>query len=268
MGPDAHKLIAVLVVVSASWLLLPVGVSAAEVTLLPVADATLYEPGMGVGVTPLANGAGDHLFAGVGNAAKRAVLRFDLAAVPLGSTIDSVELTLNMSRNIAGPQDVSMHRLTTAWNEGPTHAPGQEGAGGDPAPGDSTWLHTDYDTDFWTTPGGDFVATPSATTAVDVLEVPYTWGPTADLASDVQSWVNDPASNFGWILIGNEGAPTTAKRFDSRENVDAGVRPTLRVVFTPALIPVTDIPALDPRALAFLALLLLAVGARRVGRSA
>lgn len=237
--------------------------TADEVTLQPVADATLYEQAAG----NLANGAGDHLFAGttVAPDARRSVLRFDLAAVPPGSTVDAVELALNMSRTIAATEDVSLHRVTTGWSEGASIAPGEEGQGTASLAGDVTWLHTSYDTAFWTTPGGDFFAAPSATVAVANLGV-YTWGSTAGLVADVQAWVNAPATNFGWVLVGNEAAGTTAKRFDSRENLAAGVQPELRVVFTPPG-PLEEVPTLDPRMLAALALLLVLVGARLASKS-
>ncbi|MGH7613747.1 MAG: hypothetical protein ACREMW_06870 [Gemmatimonadales bacterium] len=57
------------------------------------------------------------------------------------------------------------------------------------------------------------------------------WGSTAQLVADVQGWLADPASNFGWILIGDESATATAKQFDSRESA-ASIRPELRVFFT------------------------------------
>ena len=49
----------------------------------------------------------------------------------------------------------------------------------------------------------------------------------------MQQWLADSETNFGWILIGNEGSSRTAKRFDSRENSSL-VRPQLTVDFTAA----------------------------------
>ena len=37
--------------------------------------------------------------------------------------------------------------------------------------------------------------------------------------ADVQRWLDDPSSNFGWLLLGNESTNRTAKRFDGRQNV-------------------------------------------------
>ena len=75
-------------------------------------DNTLYQDLVG----DLSNGAGIHLFTGttlVGEL-RRGVIAFDVAAaVPRGVTIDSVTLTLHMSKTnpFAGPQEVFLHRI-------------------------------------------------------------------------------------------------------------------------------------------------------------
>lgn len=213
-------------------------------------DNTLYEADMGVGVS---NGAGDYFFAGADGDVilRRATLHFDVGAVPPGAVVTDATLWLNMSRTISGPQDVSLHALTADWGEGASHASGQEGMGAASMTDDASWFHTFYDTDFWTTPGGDFVAGASATTSVDDLGA-YSWAG-AGLIADVQDWVDTPASNFGWILIGQEASSATAKRFDSKDNATGGVPPVLCVG---AVSAPSEIPTLDPRALALLALLL------------
>lgn len=203
-------------------------------------DNTLYEDDQG----GTSNGVGMHFFAGLTNNQdlRRGLLHFDVSSIPPGSSIDSVILTLNMSMTIAGPQPVSLHRASADWGEGASDAPGPEG-GGDPAqPGDATWLHTFFDTDFWATPGGDFAPAASATTMVDQEGV-YTWGTTAGMAADVSAWVNAPSQNFGWVVTGGEAAARgqgggTAKRFDTREIGNEGlVMPQLDIVYT-APVPV------------------------------
>ena len=98
--------------------------------------------------------------------------------------------------------------------------------------GDATWIHTFFDTSFWTNPGGDFSESISASQEV-AFEGSYTWGSTVNMVADVQLWLDQPETNFGWILIGNEDedSGSTAKRFDSREN-SVSVRPLLTVDFT------------------------------------
>lgn len=208
--------------------------AADEVVLGAVQDATLYEDPDGA----LANGAGQHMFTGVGNAAKRAIMMFDIAgAVPPAATVDSVELSLYMSRTVVGDQLNSIHRITRGWSEGTSVAPGNEGAGIGSTPGDVTWSHTSYDTAFWAVPGGDFDPTPSAQATIGG-EGFWTWGPSPGLIADVQAWLDTPATNNGWIVVGPEGSfIQSAKRFDTRENADPTRRPSLRIVYTPSTQP-------------------------------
>ena len=43
------------------------------------------------------------------------------------------------------------------------------------------------------------------------------------MRADVQSWLDDPASNFGWLVLGDESEIPTAKRFDTRESASPPV---------------------------------------------
>lgn len=230
----------------------------AQLVFEPVADATLYEDAAGA----LANGSGDYLFAGYGNAPKRTLLRFDLTSIPPGTAVESVDLTLEMSRTISPDFQFALHRVTTAWSEGPSDALGQEGAGIVSESGDATWLHTDFPATPWMNPGGDFAPAPSAVVEVDTLGF-YTWGPTPEMIADVQAWIDDPSANHGWILVGPEVPMSfSAKRFNSRENADVGSRPRLQVTVT----AVDEIPVLDVGALLALALVTAFAGVWLVGR--
>jgi len=82
---------------------------------------------------------------------------------------------------------------------------------------------------FWTTQGGDFSPTVSASQSVGGIGQ-YTWS-SAQMIADVQSWVNNPASNFGWLVLGNETGIATTKRFDTRESASP---PVLTIEYTPA----------------------------------
>ena len=53
------------------------------------------------------------------------------------------------------------------------------------------------------------------------------------MVKDVQNWVDNPASNAGWILIGNEAKEQNSKRFDSRETEQIHNIPMLTINFTP-----------------------------------
>ena len=201
-----------------------------QVTISAQKDNTLYESPTGT----LSNGSGFYLFVAQNNhgEVRRTLLAFDLAGnIPAGAMILSAQLRLNMSRTITGAQTVLLHRVLANWGEGTSDAGGEEGAGIAPSSGDATWIHTFFNTQLWAAAGGDFFATPSATQSVTGLG-PYTWGSTPEMVADVQSWLNTPASNFGWILVSNENNNGSTKRFDSRQNSTAGNRPVLTVTFT------------------------------------
>lgn len=181
------------------------------------------------------NGLGFHIFAGntASNSPRRALLAFDLSAIPPGSTIVNATLTLNFSRGQQnGTQQIVIHRLISDWGEGTSVAPGSEGGGTAATIGDATWIYRFFDTNAWLTPGGDFEPIPSASTTVGSTLGRYSWMST-QVTADVQGWVDTPGSNFGWVVIGNEASPQTAKRFDSKDNNNPAVRPTLSIEFTP-----------------------------------
>lgn len=213
------------------------GTARADSTIVPAAqDATLIEEPQGA----FASGSGPAIFAGRIAAAlqslRRGLVRFDIAAVvPPGSTIDQVRLRLNVSiAPNAGPVTVRLHRVRESWGEG---ASSSFGGGGAPSQsGDATWIHRFHDDVFWAVPGGDFDPATRAEAIVDPIGS-YVWGPTADMAADVQSWLDDPTTNFGWMLLGDETRPQTARRFDARESPDPLVRPALEIIYTPPCRP-------------------------------
>jgi hypothetical protein len=203
------------------------------IAIEPVADNTLYEDASG----ELSNGAGTAMFAGrnssLSESIRRAVVRFDVAAaIPAGAVIDSVSLQLTNSAANIDDAEVTLHRLTTDWGVGNSIAGGNQGSGAPAAPGDATWLHTFYDTNFWSAPGGDF---DEAVTASAIVGGPgdAIWNSTPSFVADVQSFLDDPLIDFGWIVIGNETEAGTAKRFATREDADAVIRPLLTIEYTP-----------------------------------
>jgi hypothetical protein len=200
-----------------------------SISLGSAADATLIqeptgEYALGVAYNVYAGRIGDN----GGATIRRGLMRFNFSAIPAGSTITSVTLRLYMSQTQSGSQSVGLHRCSLAWTEGTAFAFG--GAGTNAGIGDSTWNYQVYPTVPWPTPGGAFAATASATKAVSAVGF-YSWSSTAALVADVQSWVNNPASNHGWVLKGNEAASTTVKRFESREA--AANQPLLVVNYLP-----------------------------------
>lgn len=202
-------------------------------SLTPVKDTVIYEDATG----SLANARGSNLFAGLnggggGNRELRSLISFDVGGIPSGATITGVSLSLqaNSRQGTSTTVQTNLHRLLGDWGEG-TSVPndGGGGSGGDATPGDATWIHTFSSTDLWNTPGGDFVASSSAT--LDIIDnFRYDWT-SPELVSDVQGFVDGDFENFGWILIAEPGG--RAKRFFSLNNVDAIVLPQLVVDYTP-----------------------------------
>jgi hypothetical protein len=209
----------------------PARAQVTTVTIPASRDTTIYSENGN-----LSNGRGDFIFAGrtAQLATRRALLGFDVAAaIPAGSTIARVELVLEMNMTVAGPVPVELRRALANWGEGASNAAGQEGSGTQAQTNDATWTHRFFPATTWTTNGGDFSGTPSAVTSVDQAGS-YSWVDLA-LANDVQSWLNAPATNFGWVVVGTETGPATAKRFLSRNSTTLG--PRLVVDYTPPLVP-------------------------------
>src|SRR6266850_5606288 len=191
--------------------------NAAIINITPSKDNTLYEYDPAEG--DHSNGAGFHFFAGENGMGelRRGVLAFDVGGtIPVGSTITAVSLTMNMSMTPTGARTVELHKLLADWGEGTSHAPMGEGDGAPATPNDATWRHRFFDSVFWTAQDGDFSATVSASQSVGATGH-YTWS-SAQMVADVQSWLDNPASNSGWLVLGDETTIATAKRFDTRES--------------------------------------------------
>ena len=202
--------------------------NAAIINVTPSKDNTLYEYDPADGDT--SNALGLHFFAGetAMGEFRRGVLAFDISGnIPSGSTIMAVTLSLNMSKTpLDDSRTVELHKLLADWGEGTSIAPGEEGDGAPATPGDATWRHRFFDTIFWTNEGGDFSGTVTASQSVGPIGQ-YTWS-SPQMVADVQSWLDDPGSNFGWLVLGDESTIATSKRFDTRESASP---PMLTIVY-------------------------------------
>ncbi|HMJ85378.1 MAG TPA: DNRLRE domain-containing protein [Vicinamibacterales bacterium] len=196
----------------------PLTVAHRTVTIAASKDNTLYQTADG----SASNGAGPHLFAGAtGNGElRRALIAFNVTSqIPPGSQVTRVVLTLHVSASISGAQPMALHRVTADWGEGASVAQpspyvgGGDGRGTASKAGDATWIHAIYPDKRWTNAGGDFDATADATVTTGSSD--YRWE-SAAMIPRVQQWLDEPRTNFGWIVIGNESTGTTTKKFDSR----------------------------------------------------
>ncbi len=218
----------------------PVAAADQTVTLQALQDTSIY---VGTpGAEARADGSGDYLWLSVTAEGlnRRMLIKFDLGAVPAGALVRQVSLTLYESR-ARDEHDVALHRLLASWGEGASNGGGQ-GTGADAQPGDATWVSRFHPGAPWQTPGGDFDPVPSAVQRIGLPNTTYTWsgelpvggGAPPRIVSDVQGWLQNPASNHGWIFIGAESGLQNAKRFESRNNAVTSLRPKLTLVYTPA----------------------------------
>jgi len=209
---------------------------AETVSLVPVRDNTLFESASG----SLSSGSGPAVFAGANSGlnARRALLAFDVStALPEDAVIEQVELHLIVS-NVPNdnPTTLGIHAVSSDWGEG---ASSSNGGGGAPAESlDATWLHKFHPDELWSQAGGDFDA-PVLASAVVAGTGEFVWSSEA-LAADVARWRTDPASNFGWIIVGDEETASSARRIDSREAPDPATRPWLVIQYR------KDPVAIDP----------------------
>jgi hypothetical protein len=221
----ARRTLSVLSLVVFASVSLPSGTHAATATLRPSKDNTIYSD------SNLSDGAGAFLFAG--SSGQRRVLRsliaFDVSSIPAGSTINAVTLTLAINTPLSrNANTVNVHRLLADWGEGTSNATSGGGGGATATNGDATWNFRFFNTASWSTPGGDFAGTVSASQPVSGSSGNATFSGAA-MAADVQAWVNNGATNFGWMLKAQDenGA---AVRFASRQGAPV---PTLLIDYTP-----------------------------------
>jgi hypothetical protein len=203
--------------------LLTTSASADQVTLGAERDTSIFSD-----FPSNSNGAGVSLFSGNTGSpeSRRALIVFDLiaAGIPNNAIITNVELTLNSFRN--GPLSTStdvynLFRLTQDWGEAGSDAGSQGGTGAPAQPGDATWEANFFGQSLWNNPGGDFSNTISASQTVGLVTpgnmLPVTWSG-AGLVADVQDWLGNPGSNFGWILMADTANSERSSRiFGSRE---------------------------------------------------
>ncbi len=228
----------------------------ATISLQPVADATLIE------LAPDNNlGGADFFNAGTaGNGHRnRALLFFNPSEmVPAGAVITSAQLSLSVVRQPnSGLQNsiFSLRRALQSWGEG-AQVPGEEGlgAGALAQPGETSWNSRFTGGTFWSQPGGqtgvDFSGTMSSSAFVGGAGDEIIFPSSPVLIADVQFWLDNPSSDFGWLLkTESEALGKTARSFASSES---GFGPTLTLNYT--VVP-------EPSTVALVSLFLICFGA-------
>jgi hypothetical protein len=190
-------------------------------TFNPIADNTIFQENAAV-----SNGTGGQIFVGrtagtSGTLSRRSFIKFNLSSIPLNATITNVTLKVTCSQVPSAAVDniIGLQKCISSWGEGTSNGGGQ---GAPATTGDVTWTcrfssggSTCSST--WINAGGDFSPTISSSVLIRGLG-DYIFPNTIDLIADVQSWVNNAAGNFGWVLKGNEAIQRNAKSFLSRES--------------------------------------------------
>src|SRR5262249_17726522 len=149
------------------------------------------------------NGAGEFFIAGTTgtSAINRSLLKFDIAgSIPPGAVIMNVRLQLHVSltNSHVGAVDMELHKVTSDWGEGTSNAGAQAGNGVSATTNDATWVNNFYPSSVWNVAGGDFNSAVSAVQTVDTTGF-YFWN-SFGMTKDVQGWLTNPSSNFGWML--------------------------------------------------------------------
>lgn len=212
------SLLAVLVALSTSGL-------AVTNLFYPVADTSLLE------IAPTNNlGGYAGMNAGTTQEFKktRALIRFDLSALPTNAFVQSATLQVEVTRQpdeVPNNTTFGLHRMLRPWGEGNKAPAGQQAGKGLPAtPGEATWECAFHPTNNWTVPGGaqdvDYSSVESSSQFIyGIGDSPYLFDTTPELVADVSSWVASPQSNFGWMLLCNDELSNfTARRFSTRED--------------------------------------------------
>ncbi len=227
-------------------------------TVYPSKDASIF---IQDNATPLygdnGSGGSDLLEVGYMNDNKcfaRTLLAFDLSSLPSNATILNASISFTMGKSGDNLHPVSIYKVTQSWTEGTTDDlceytnhhycinPGATIVGNS---GDVTWNSASNGGAAWTTAGGSFVATASATNVSGGMPSFNSSG----LVSDIKSWVAAPSSNNGWLLKVDESALTKnggeRVRYLSKEastmkasrtkglttGADPSTRPTLRIIY-------------------------------------
>ena len=216
-----------------------------EITILAVQDNTIYSE------SDSSYGAGMCLQVGRPGIStprqpliRRALVLFDLSAIPPGSEIVSARLNLFRLQPGGTGSRMTVHRLLQSWGEGNSGAEFECTArpkqfGRTPTDSSSTWNYAFWGPqDFWRTEAGDTLHGGNFQSAFSDSEFLVPWiqmdGLQSDgITRDVVDWFQNPSSNHGWILRGDETLAGTGMRFASRRDTLEGHPPSLTISFTP-----------------------------------
>jgi hypothetical protein len=201
----------------------PVGADASggvELALDASADTAVRSRAMlsnygGADTLTVARGDDVRATAGPSESEDHALVRFDLAEIPAGSSILAARVELSIAT--AAPGSIEIRLVTEDWIEG-TGVTGE--------PGEANWSFR-TPTVAWTEPGGtigpELASLPVGSAGPIAAELP---------AATVQGWLDDPASSQGVLLRSNDLDEHDVVELSSRE-ASPTERPRLAVTYVP-----------------------------------
>ncbi|WP_395375241.1 hypothetical protein [Marinicella sp. W31] len=195
-------------------------------------DNTLYETVDG----SVSNGAGAWTFIGLTTQGlRRSIVSFDVSDLDACDSITAVRaiFTIDMAPASSSAGTAGLHLVLQDWGEGTSDAGSPGGQGVASTTDDATWIHSFFNTSSWTNAGGDFMSMASAQAAFntqsdDVLN----FTSTDLLIDDVRGWVNNPSSNYGWVILGDEINLRNSRRLISKDSASK-LTPTLIIDYVP-----------------------------------
>ncbi len=194
-----------------------------SIVLNPVADASISQ------ITP------DITRLNVGTNGKgqssRALVQFDFSSIPSNAVISSAALTVSVSSVPPTPVNsmFDMRTVQVSWTSNSV-----------------TWNNRTSSAT-WAAAGGvigsDFSSRVSQTNYFGSSAGNYTFVSNSNLVADVQTWLQNPGTNYGWVMISeSQGTAYTVRAISSIEDT-AGTPPSLAIQYTVPAAPPTITPS-------------------------
>ena len=186
--------------------------AASTTTLVATGDTWLDED------KPIENNGGNTKLIVDSEATKRnrALVRFTLPALPAGAIITGATLTLTKTGGKTSPvTPMAVHRVTASWTEGTLSG----------NTGEASWTNRMTGVP-WTTPGGTFATSGSATANVST-NTTYNW----NVTTIVKDWLDQGLVNNGFMVKAvTESGGDNAMEFSSSEALSG--KPQLSITYT------------------------------------